>query len=841
MILNTNIEISTILRKKVLSTAFVFGVASFAFAQEKINVAGKIADQNNQAVPYASVTFSHTTNKTFSDATLTDEKGNYTISLAPGDYSVTIEAIDYKALTQNKKITPADRKIDFKIQKESTQTLTPTQNIEGVTITATSTKAYKVDIDKKVYDPSTDALSKGGNLQDVLTNVPSVEVDLDGTVSMRGSSNVRFLINGKPSSLLGLDSGANALQSIPADQIERIEVITNPSSKFEASGTAGILNIILKKSKARGFNGSVDGAIGYLPSSRLNANLNWRKGSWTWYMNGGGGQSQRKNTRTNNARYFDSNGSTTQTSYQDNDNRNDGKYYNFNSGFTVDITEKTSINLGGMIRYFENEGKESVNYLTRNFLLNTSENSTRLSNTNGQNTSMQGDFGIDHKLNNQGHNISASVSIQRSKGNDVNEITQSIQSVFNSKSLVNSETINNTFIGKLDYELPIGENSRLEAGYRIDRNENDYDYEAFKSTDNINYLIQNDFTSRTIYREMFNAGYAQFKSKINRLGYQIGLRVENSDIKVSFDNATLGRTQIDKNYTKFFPSVFLSYDLGGDKSNQLLLNYSRRINRPRSFFLVPFNSFNLNDDRNLFRGNPDLNPEYVNSFELGYAIQKKKFTINPTAYFRKVEDGTEVVAVRESANSLVLVSRPYNIGSEMNMGLDVNVTADVFPWWKVMANVDLYHYNKKGSFYDATLMDSPMSFDGTGFSGRGRLTNSFKVDKTFNIQVQGMLRGGEKTATKHRKTNYSFNLGATKTIWNGNGTIAFNIQDILNTRAMENITYAQGFQRDSYMQFMPRTFTLSLTYRFKQGDKVEQKKKKREESNFSGYEEQVMM
>ena len=271
--MTNKIEISSIIKKRTLGLAFVLGAASLAFAQQKMNVSGKIVDQQKNAVPYASVTFSNKANKLFSDATLTDDKGNYQLALTPGNYDITIDAIDFKKSTLNKQISAGGSLGNFSVSSESSATNGRTKDIEGVTITASAVKPYRVELDKKVYDPSTDLISKGGNLQDVLANVPSVSVETDGTVSMRGNSNVKFLINGKPSSMLGIDSGANGLQSIPADQIERIEVITNPSSKFEASGTAGILNIILKKSKGMGFNGSVTGSLGYLPSTNLNTNL----------------------------------------------------------------------------------------------------------------------------------------------------------------------------------------------------------------------------------------------------------------------------------------------------------------------------------------------------------------------------------------------------------------------------------------------------------------------------------------------------------------------------------------------------------------------------------------
>ena len=246
-------EIVSMFQKRAFGLALTIGAASFVMAQQKVNISGNVKDANG-AVGYSSITFKNSQNAQLSDAVLADVDGNYKIDLTPGSYDVTIEAVDYKKFTQTIRVEKAGAIAPFVIVSTGKANLNNTTEIQGVVITATSTKPYKVELDKKTYDPSQDIVSKGGSLQDVLSNVPSVEVGTDGSVSMRGSSNVKFLINGKPSALLGIDDGANALQSIPADQIEKIEVITNPSSKFEASGTAGILNIILKKSKKAGFS-----------------------------------------------------------------------------------------------------------------------------------------------------------------------------------------------------------------------------------------------------------------------------------------------------------------------------------------------------------------------------------------------------------------------------------------------------------------------------------------------------------------------------------------------------------------------------------------------------------
>lgn len=857
-------EIINIFTKKTLGLTFVLSAAALAFAQEKVSITGTVVDKSSQPVPYASVTFSHKENKLFSDATLTDEKGSYTLNLTPGNYDVSVEAIDYKKKIINKQITSAGNIGAFSIEAEATSTNLKTQDIQGVTINVQSTKPYKVELDKKVYDPSSDLVSKGGSLQDVLSNVPSVAVDTDGTVSMRGNSNIRFLINGKPSSLLGIDDGADALKSIPADQIERIEVITNPSSKYEASGTAGILNIILKKTKKLGFNGSVEGTLGYLPNTRLNTNLNWKKGAWTYYLNGGGGYSRNKSTNNTEYNYLldpttlyragetdnpEDDGSlyTNQNGRNESENNN----YNVNSGFVVDLTEKASLNASVMFRSFDNESTETINTFDRlvNIIPNTSNtaiddiifrerNTLRTNKSQRKNNSFQADLGFDQKFGDKGQILSLATSFQTNKSNSFGPInewqTYNDGTLFHTINNLYNTSENTTFLAKADYELPIGENSKFEAGARYDLNNNDYSYFVDQSINQSPTEILGRFTSDTFYDEKIAAAYAQFKSKINKFGYQIGLRAENTDIDVRFKSLENEKvTEVPKNYTGFFPSAFLSYDL--NKNNQLLLNYSRRINRPRSWFLIPFMSYGNN--RSLFSGNPDLNPTYENSFEIGYSLSKSKITFNPTLYFKKSEDEVNFYQYqgKDPQGSTVLYRMPVNAGSETNYGLDINGSYDPFKWWRIMGSIDLYGYKSDGEY-------KGFDFSGKGFSTRLRLTSTFKPDKKTSIQVQGFYRGAEKTASQDRQSMYAINFGASRTVFNGDGTLAFNIQDIFNTRARQSTTIAPSYTQYQYMQWQPRQFSVSLTYRFKQGEKIDQPRKKKDvNSNFSGDDEGAPM
>ena len=297
----SHIEITRIFGKKTIGLTFFLGAAVMMNAQEKQSIKGKITDQNGAVVPYASIEFNNKTNTALSDASMTDDSGSFALNLANGTYQVVIDAVNFKRKTYEIEIQGASNLGNIVLEPETNKTTNNSKSsssekqIAEVVITAKSSAPYKVELDKKTYNVGQDISSNGGTLYDVLNNVPSVSVETDGSVSMRGNSNVKFLINGKPSSVLGItDDISAALKSIPADQIDRIEIISNPSSKFEAEGTAGILNIILKKTSSMGFNGSVNGSLGYNPATRLNTNLSWNYGKWTWFVNGGGGYMKNK-------------------------------------------------------------------------------------------------------------------------------------------------------------------------------------------------------------------------------------------------------------------------------------------------------------------------------------------------------------------------------------------------------------------------------------------------------------------------------------------------------------------------------------------------------------------
>lgn len=824
----TRIENIQILTKKIVGLTLILSATSFAFAQEKTNISGTVIDQDKQSVPYASLSFNSKTSKLNSDAVLTDEKGNFQLQLVPGNYEITIEAIDYKKANFSQQIV-GGRLNNLILEKEKNVTNNRTKEIEGVTLTAKSSAPYKIELDKKVYNVDQDLTAKGGNLQDVLQNVPSVNVDSDGSVSMRGNANVRFLINGKPSSILGITDDSNALRNIPADQIEKIEVITNPSSKYEASGTAGILNIILKKTKGLGFNGSVEGSVGYLPQSRLNTNLSWNLGKLSWFVNGGGGFGRFENTNN----LFINDFSKNEINNSDTKTKSDFKNYNVNAGLNYNFTEKTSANFSVNTNISNNENNSLTNITS-----NISQNTRRISTGESENNNIQFDAGFEHKIGSSGQIISGSGSYQNSKNNSFDFADDT--SFILSQQFQNNNNNNKqkTWIAKIDYELPIGKNSKLEAGARFDDKNNITSNRRFDNY--VNTPVDNLFFYNDIdYTERISSIYAQFKSKIDKFSYQIGLRNENTNLSTIYNgfeyqkdtNTFIPIVNLtnNRNYSGIFPSVFLGYNV--TESSQFSLNYSKRINRPRSFQLIP--SYRFLNGNNFFIGNPNLNPSYVNSFELGYNYSKgSKLTINPTLYYQRTNDDINMTISNVDGN---FITTPANLGTEDRYGMDFNYNITATKWLRLFGNINLFGYKNDSEYNNIKTSQS-------GFASQARLTAAIKLDKSTNMQFSGNYNGPQKTFQNERLAMYVANFGFSKNLLENQATLNFNVQDIFNSRRRQVKTTSATFYREMDMQMMPRTFMLSFSYRFKNkfAEDKKQKPKKQDQRESGGMDDGPM-
>ncbi|MDF1518539.1 MAG: TonB-dependent receptor, partial [Lutibacter sp.] len=580
---------------------------------EKIMLTGKVIDNDTkQPLEYATIVIKSLDGKIITGG-ITDEKGEFSIQVSKGVYDISIEFISFKTKTFKRKEIAGNTDLGTITLEVDAQTLN-----EVVVVAEKST--VEIRLDKKIYNVGKDMTVKGGTASDVLDNVPSVSVDVEGNVSLRGSENVRILINGKPSGLVGM-SGTDALRQLPADAIEKVEVITSPSARYDAEGTAGILNIILRKGKANGFNGSVSASAGIPDNYGLSANLNYRTNRVNYFASGGYNYRNAPGSSKSDVTYLNPSefNPDFRNEIRDYDRERDG--YNIRFGTEYFLSDKTS--LTGTVLFRKSLGEDVSTNISDEFdenkILTRTNNRIELDDEKDITTEYALNFM--HDFNKDGHKLTLDFQYEESVENNSAYITD--KDVFPSlkendpeRNSTDNDTKNLLF--KADYVLPIGENSQFELGFNVnlDQLKSDYLVEEFEN----NQFIKNNTFSNTLdFEQNVYAVYSQFGNKINKFSYLLGLRMENTDRKINL----IGNDEVNnKNFTEFFPTINLGLEFSEGES--LTLGYSRRLRRPHHWFLNPFES--RTSETNIRKGNVNLDPTYTNSFDLGYLKRWEKLT-----------------------------------------------------------------------------------------------------------------------------------------------------------------------------------------------------------------------
>ncbi len=811
--------------------------ALHAYAQDNVKVNGKVANStNNTPIEFASVIVESGTDGYIGEA-ITDKDGNFVIEVPKGNLVFVFEALGF--ISSEKQVDIQDNTSLGNILLQTEQVI----SLEGATIVAEK-PIYKVELDKKVYDMASDPMSQGQNLSDALANVPSVQVDAEGNVSLRGNDNVKFLVDGKPSGMLGISDPAEALKNIPAENVERIEVITNPSSRYEASGSAGIINIVLKKGANTGFNGSVTVNGGIPETVGANVNLNYRTKKFNWFTNFGTRYSEREGEGRAFLTNYDED--THQISdYRSTNRDNDRIRRNYNVRFGTEYYIDNNNTIGASAGYRYNNGNNLSHISYNNFdnLMNWTSLEERIQNEKEIENNFDVDLSYKHEFDKKGHEFSFTARYSYQKEDEDGLIQTNRNDARNEQTLSLEEQT--TVVLTADYIRPIGEKGKFELGARTDLNNN--------VTDSKNYFINSDNTltpNERFYSNLENqqnvfASYVQYGNSIGNFQYFLGVRVEHSEMNI--DDHLNSANNIKKKYTDWFPSATFNYSF--NEKNELQLSYSRRIRRPMSFMLMPF--FNSTDDRNIRYGNPDLDPTYTNSIELSYITTIGKLMVTPSLFYQRTTDMmsqfqrknytyTGLPTATPTADDFAdtFITRPINIGEEDRYGLDLTATYRPFRWWNLMLNVNLFGYKRTG-FYSETNNDyvnpntynpaqnnletktDSQDFSGDGFSSRGRLSSNFTLPKDFKVQLAANYMGSIKTEQEKMEDNLSMDFSLSKDLLKGNASIAFNIRDVFNSRKRESTNYLRyddgSLQSTNYnsMRWNVRTFNLSFTYRIK--------------------------
>lgn len=809
------------MRLQSLFTLFFTFFVLVVNAQDKFQIKGKVLSTTKDPIEFTSITLENDTEGVVMEG-MADARGEFVIEAPIGDYVIIIEPLGYDLIQKEVKLTSNIDLGVITVKAEETVSL-------GAAVITAEKPVYKVELDKKVYDMASDPMSQGQSLSDALQNVPSVQVDAEGNVSLRGNDNVKFLIDGKPSGMLGVSSVAEALKNIPAENVERIEVVTNPSARYEASGSAGIINIVLKKGTNTGFNGSVTLNGGIPEMFGINANVNYKTKKWNWFANVGTRYSDRAGE-----------GSAFMTSYNNNaisglrstDRTNDRirRNYNVRVGTEYYLDDKNTLGVSAGYRYNNGNNNSFILYRYFNQDMKFLYDSSNKQEEKELENNFDIDFNYKHEFDKKGHEFAFTGRFSTQKEQEdglINGQTLELNSPNGeilrgvSNRLTDNLENQKTIVLTADYIRPIGDKGKFELGARADFNNNKSDNKTYNILSDGSLEVNEDFYANIDNQQNVLAAYTQYGNAIGKFQYFAGLRLESSNMDIKFLTTN---DRIKKNYTDLFPTLTLNYTL--NEKNEIQLSYSKRIRRPMGFMLNPF--FSATDDRNIRRGNPDLNPTYTNSFELSYITSVGKLMVTPSIFYQKTTDMINQFQ-RQSFNEngeRIFITRPINIGEEQRYGLDLTATYRPYRWWNLMFNVNLFGYDRSGFYQESNEYKDPVTgailtkidsqdFSGDGFSSRGRLSSNFTLPADFKVQLAANYMGAIKTAQQKTEDNLSMDFSLSKDLFNKKATLTFNIRDVFDSRKMEMTQFANDYTNYQSMRWMVRSFNLSFTYRFK--------------------------
>tara|TARA_R110002049_G_scaffold73733_6_gene190418 strand:+ start:3877 stop:6336 length:2460 start_codon:yes stop_codon:yes gene_type:complete len=776
--------------------------------QDPVTISGTVLEAgSNIPLEYATVSFIDSSDKVVTGG-ITDLNGIYKIDVPAGVYTVQYEFISY----QTKRLTNQRLLKDTELPQVRLDL--DASSLDEVIVRAETTEV-QVRLDKKIYNIGKDLTTSGATVSDALNNVPSVNVDVEGAISLRGNENVRILINGKPSAIAGFGS-TDALRQLPAEAIERVEVITSPSARYDAEGTAGILNIILRKEKTLGLNGSITANYGVPLSSGFSGNINLRTDKFNIFNTTG----IRYNNSPGNAyfenRYFSN--ATNPLVIEERDYNRLRRGFNTNLGIEYFLTENSSITATGFYRLGDNKTTttNNTNEFDTQDILNISR--TRVETEDEDDDSYQFSLNYINKFSDDGHELKVDLQYESDMETEKSFIEES--NTFPSVVVLPSEFITaiedqTEYLAQVDYVLPIGENAQFEAGYRGNFEETTTDYELLEEVETTGFYTRNDSISNIFtYNENVQALYTQYGNKFGKFSFLLGLRLENTQLKgeVAVDNNTItGDVDLnfDKNYTGLFPTVNLIYELG--ERENVTLGYNRRINRPRGYFINPFPS--RSSEANIFQGNPDLDPAYASAFDLGYLRRWDKLTLTSSIYYQYETDAFE--RIQEETGTVtpngtpIIRTIPINLATNQRYGFEAGMLYNPAKWLRLNGSFNFFKFVTEGTFND-------IDYGAENTSWFARFSSKVSLPAKIDWQTNAFYRGPSNNAQTESDGIFSLNLAISKDIINDNGTLAFNVSDLLNSRKRSSFTQTDTFTSSSDFQWRERQFTLSFTYRFNQ-------------------------
>jgi outer membrane receptor protein involved in Fe transport len=820
--------------KILVSFILILALSTFVFAQEKPRkkntegsdkkgkITGVVVDSTSNApVESATVQLFSQRDSSLVTGAATNKSGEFALEPRFGRFYLKISFIGYNnTIINNIRVNNESPEVKLGNIKLTVGNEMVTKEIE----VEADAPMFENQLDKKVFNVEKTIISESGSAVDVLKNVPSVTVDADGNVSLRGSSNVKILINGRPSAMLGNDPSA-VLEQIPSKMIESIEVMTNPSSKYDPESTAGIINIVLKKQQEDGYNGNISTNVGTGDKYNTSINLNFRKNKFNFYgsynyrsFNMKGNGATNKETIFNDSTYYNFQTSTSKM-------KMNGHFGSLGIDFNAD--NKNLFSLSANYNYRDRNRNENALYHSLNGQNITTQMYNRLS---GDDETGKGlDVNLSHKLkfDKKKEELNTVFQYSRSSEDETNDINQSDYFTGSTFLLQKDNTTYSLdiFSGQSDFYNPLGEDnkSKFEAGikgvYRtINSNYNSNYYDFAQQKWIYNSLISNNFD----YKDQVYSAYANYGNTYKNFGYQFGLRLEQTFTKS--EQLTLNQN-FEHNYLSFFPSIYLTQAISN--SDEIQVSYTRRINRPNLHFLNPFVDYS--DPQNLRKGNPDLKPEYVNSFELGYMKYFTTVTLTGTVFYRRVDDViNRMVSLIDSNTSMITFE---NMAKAESYGLEFVTSGNITKWLSLNGSVSYSNYKVSGS------NSSGMALDNSSDVWDGKLIMNFTFPNIFDFQFGYNYRGKMVTATGSMDPMQSLDLAVKKDFFNRRLSLTLRVSDALNTQKFAMQSSESDINIRSVRRRDSRNAFLTLSYRFGTDQQQQERKRKRVENNEDNNEE----
>jgi outer membrane receptor protein involved in Fe transport len=762
-------------------------------------ISGIVLDKaSGLPIEYASLSLIHLPDSIVLSATATDKKGKYSIKdIAPGIYRVQCSFVGY-----DQAVTAV-----FNIGGETSRYTVPAillagegRKMDKITVTGRR-PTLNTSIDRKIYLVEQDIMSRSGSASDILKNIPSVEVDIEGNVNLRGSGDVMILINGKPSPLMGR-TRAEVLQQLPANTIERIEVITNPSARYRPDGTSGIINIVLKKNIRNGFNGNVLATVGNRDRFNSGLSLNYRPGKFNLF----GSYSYRQDTRRRynflERTYFDTlNGNNQSFFLQNNNSFSHPQTHIITAGLDYQISDRNSAGVSG--NYFQRKQ-------VRNDITNTQRydelqvmvsDADRLRYDPESETERNGTAYFEHQFKKEDHEVRLEYNTSNENEVEDNHYTNIYIYPQNPTQLENTRISQRTRENQLevDYTNPLTEDSKLEAGYDGVYNIVDLDFYGEQFNPVFQKFIRDaERSNRFIYNENIHAVYITYQKSFEKFGYSAGLRSEGAFTK---GHLVTKDSFVTNNYFKIYPTLHLSYTL--KENHELQLNYSKRVHRPEADELNPFPEYQ--DSLNLRAGNPALLPEIIHSVELGYKWQGRQVSFVPSVYYRVKKDGFTSVVV--PLNDSVLLSTMQNLSHDQSAGLELIFSAKAGTWFTASWSTNVFYNQINASNLGYIRNRSIMSF-----SANANATFSFT--KNTMLQLSSNYRSARLTPQGKTFPAVVVNAGIRQDFLKNKFSASFTMSDLFNSWHWKSEYDIPFLHQVSKGRRDGRIVNLGISYRF---------------------------